>query len=390
MPRSARSSTAAGRVSPTLPLGATCVVLALLAGKAVVAAEESVHEAYRTLVERSCVQRDEAFQALGRWSPQTLEEVRQQLERCDECETIRAEAEATAEPLEEVGKKLRGCEDCVAPRWEAAAVLHTIRAFTTAPGPGDLLHLEYAEWLQGHSRDEGFRIRWHLAAGLGCLFRVELDSARSYLRKGLERDEDNPTLLVGLGASYEVEEWRRRLAVESPGPGGPNRARQERERMAEQSRYRAEAASLFERALVRDPRNAEAHLRLGRVELLGGREDEGLAKLRWVTEHAGEPGLVYLAHLFLGRQEEQAGRPDAALASYRAALEVDPAGQAATVATSHALHARGDLAAAAETLEQGLAARSQAQRDDAWWLYPEGRPGQLSALMTELRAEACR
>jgi tetratricopeptide (TPR) repeat protein len=373
-----------------LGLGATWLIGAMAVSATVVEAEDDVQAAYRTLVERSCVERDRALQALARWSPQTLEEVRQKLERCDECEAIEAAEGAAGEPLEEVGKKVQGCEDCAPPRWEAAAALHTVRVFTTAPGPDDLLHLSHAEWLLTHSGDKAFLRRWYLTVGLGCLFRVEPASARSYLRKGLEGAEDDPALLVALGASYEAEEWRQRLVAWSSGHGGPTRARQEREWMAEQSRFRTEAAGLFEKALARDPRHPEAHLRLGRLELLLGRSEEGLTKLQWVTEHARELDLVYLAHLFLGRAHEEAGQLDAALASYRAALAVDPGGQAASVATSHALHARGELAAAAEILEQGLAARRRRRTPDAWWSYPEGRPGQLPALMAQLFEEACR
>ena len=71
---------------------------------------------------------------------------------------------------------------------------------------------------------------------------------------------------------------------------------------------------------------------------------------------ARDTDLVYLAHLFAGQEQKRAGRLDAALASYRAALKADPSGQAASIATSHALHLRGDVEGAAEVMERGLAA----------------------------------
>ena len=202
-------------------------------------------------------------------------------------------------------------------------------------------------------------------------------------------DDHDPDLLVALGASYEVEEWRQRLAGRIPGSEGSQRTQQRREQRAERSRCWTEAADRFEQALARDPEHREAHLRLGRVQLLLGRTDPGLARLRWVTEHAAEPDLVYLAHLFTGREQKRSGQLDAALASYRAALEANPRGQAAYVATSQALHMSGNPAAAADVLQRGLAARRRTLSPDSWWLYPEGRPGQLVELLTRLHDEVC-
>ena len=89
--------------------------------------------------------------------------------------------------------------------------------------------------------------------------------------------------------------------------------------------------------------------------------------LRWVTVHAQDPDLVYLAHLFIGRELKRPGDLDGALASYRAALEIDPRGQAAYIATSHALRMRGRPTAAAEVLERGLATRRLELTRDSWW-----------------------
>jgi tetratricopeptide (TPR) repeat protein len=269
-------------------------------------------------------------------------------------------------------------------------VLHTIGAFTSEPDPESQLQLAFAARLQKHVTDDAFRARWYVVAGLGRLFRGDLTLARSTLTEGLERFEADPGLLVALGATYEVEEWLQRLVLRPGGAEGVNRAQRLTDQRAERVRCWTEAADRYEQALARDPGHPEAHLRLGRVELLLGRTDEGLEELRWVRDHAVEPDLVYLAHLFTGREQKRSGQLDAALASYRAALDADPGGQAASVATSQALYLSGDREAAADTLEHGLAARRGARARDAWWHYPEGRPGQLAGLLSRLHDEACR
>jgi tetratricopeptide (TPR) repeat protein len=370
---------------PSIRFGVAAILGPLIAGVLAVAAPrtasavDSAYSAYLTLVERSCTRRDQALQALSRWSRESLEEVGQQLYECEECRTTRSASSSPANVDAACG--------CESPPWSAAAVLHTVHAFTSPPGLGSQFHLSFAARLQENARDDAFRRQWHLAAGLGCLYRVDLPAARSHLEQGLELFDDDPALLMALGASYEVEEWRER--DRNPGLEDAQRVHELRQK-AGQSGLWTNAADLYEKALARNPDHPEAHLRLGRVELLRGHRDEGLARLRWVTEHVAEPDLLYLAHLFTGREQKRSGQLDAALASYRAALETNPRGQAAYVATSHALHLGGDPEAAAEVLERGLAARRHTLSRDSWWRYPEGRQGQLVELLTRLHGEVCR
>jgi len=350
-----------------------------------VSAEDSVYSAYLTLVERCCSERDKALRALSRWSPEALEEAKKGLYECEGCR--RAWPERF--PLKPPSAVDLDC-GCDSPPWEAAAALHTLRAFTSEPGPTSQYHLAFAARLQENVTNDTFRRRWYVVAGLGGVFRGDLALARSTLRQGLERFEGDPDLLVALGASYEVEEWRLRLGLRSPAAEGPSSTQKRTDQRAERSRCWTDAADRYEQALDRDPEHPEAHLRLGRVELLLGRTERGLAELRWVTAHAAEPDLISLANLFTGREQKRSGQPHAALASYRAALEADPSGQAAAVATSQALLMSGDPAAAADVLQRGLAARRRTPSGDGWSLYPEGRPGQLVGLLTRLHQEVCR
>jgi tetratricopeptide (TPR) repeat protein len=236
---------------------------------------------------------------------------------------------------------------------------------------------------------DDLRRRWYRATGLNLLFLEELESARSSLEEGLDLFEDDPGLLVALGATYEAEAWELRLLLRSlqaeliPVLVDLARVR------AQQRHCWSDAAELYEKALVEDPEHAEAHLRLGAVELLRGRTERGLEKLQWVTERAREPDLVYLAHLFIGRERERAGDLDDALTSYRAALDADALGQAAYIATSHALRVSGRARAASDVLERGLATRRPELTRDSWWRYPRARLGGARELLTTLRGEVC-
>jgi hypothetical protein len=371
----------AGSASPGLR--AACLLAALLVSAPDLSAEEPPYKAYLAAVERSCVDRGAAVRALSRWSFDVLESVPAKLRECEQRRSSQSPSPETAssDPGE-------GCSG-EPPRWAAAVMLHTHCAFTSCAGPGSqLFHLSLAARLQEQIDDDAFRRRWFLAAALGSLHGGDLRTARSYLTKGLEQFEDDPALLVALGASHEAEERRRRLEVRASGSGAPKRTRDQVQ--SDRGRLLQEAADLYEKALSHDSGRSEAHLRLGRVQLLLGRSDEGLARLQWVTEHAEEADLVYLAHLFIGRERMRSNELEAALASYRAALQADARGQAALVAASHALRLRGDPIAAGELLEERLTGRRSMPAQDSWWDYPESRPPQILKLLRRLRAEACR
>ena len=371
---------AAGLESGAVGTGLLSVLFVL---PTALSAEEPRHEAYQALVERSCTKNDAAVRALSDWSPEDIEGAVQKLHECERWRTTQGESLGPSGSPEE-----DPCGKAVP--WAAAAALHTSRALTWPAGSESLFHLSVAEAQQELLTDDAFRRRWYLTAGLGCLYLLDFGSARSYLMRGLEQFEGDPALLVALGASHEAEARRRGLAARGAGSGRPSRVLDRAPEGTERLRSLQEAVDLYERALSDDPELPEAHLRLGRVQLLLGRPDEGLANLRWVTDHGRARDLVYLAHLFIGRESMQSGELDAALVSYRAAREADPRGQAAYVATSHALQLSGDPVAAAEVFEQGLAARRRTRASDAWWRYPEGRKGQLPALLKRLRQEACQ
>ena len=368
--------------APVAVAGAGLLAALLLLPNAL-SAEDAPHQAYRALVERYCTQNTAAVRDLSDWSQEALDKAIQELRDCEQHRTNQTEGRRPADSPED--------DLCGAPvPWAAAAALHTSRALASSGLSESAFHLSIAAAQQELIPDDAFRRMWYLTAGLGCLYLLDHDSARSLLTQGLERFDSEPALLVALGASHEADARRQALADGGAGSGRPSRMLDRAPEETERLRSLHQALDLYERALSADPEQPEAHLRLGRVQLLLGRTDEGLANLRWVTDSARDRDLVYLAHLFTGRERMQSGDIDGALAAYRAALVADPRGQAAYVATSQALYLSGDPVAAVEALEKGLAARLPTRASDGWWRYPEGRRGQLPALLNQLRQEACR
>jgi tetratricopeptide (TPR) repeat protein len=361
------------------------VLAAALVSTLALSAEESPYETYLALIERSCAHPDDAFDGLSAWSLPMLETALKELRECEQRRSA-----GRAPPASETSPHPGGtCRD-EPPPWAAAAILHTRYALASTTRAGGQTHLSLAARLLEQVGDEGFRRRWFRAAGLGFLHRRDIETARSCFEKGLERFGDDPALLVGLGSTYEVEEWKQRLVLRDPGSDPRSRmSKEERERTRWSRTTLLHAAGQYEKALSRDPGQPEALLRLGRAQLLLGRGDEGIASLQRVTEQAEDRDLVYLAHLFIGRERMRSGDLDAAIVSYHAALEADPRGQVALVATSHALHLGGDPIAAGELLEQRLTGPRSLPSDDSWWSYPESRPRLVRALLSRLRREAC-
>ena len=90
------------------------------------------------------------------------------------------------------------------------------------------------------------------------------------------------------------------------------------------------AGEMAEAALKTDPKNAEAHYLLGRIDLMQGDPDEALDHLTQTVKLSHDPRTIAWAHIYLGRMYDIARDPDnpdailpqrdKAIAEYRAAL----------------------------------------------------------------------
>jgi tetratricopeptide (TPR) repeat protein len=146
------------------------------------------------------------------------------------------------------------------------------------------------------------------------------------------------------------------------------------------------AEKLYRRAVVVNPRVAEAQLRHGRVLEKLERYEEAVGPLERVVE-LGESGLFdYLAHLVLGGIEERMGRVAKAIDHYRVATEVFPDWQVAHIALAHALHVSGQRKASRSALSRSVdAPPASVEALMGWWSYELGRSEKLEPLLEHLR-----
>ncbi|HKW03627.1 MAG TPA: tetratricopeptide repeat protein [Vicinamibacterales bacterium] len=135
-------------------------------------------------------------------------------------------------------------------------------------------------------------------------------------------------------------------------------------------KHREDAVSSYTTAARIDSVRAEALLRLGRVNLDLGKNDEALTALNGIEPITKDPDVIYLARLFRGQALERLGKTDEARQSYARALEVRPDAQTASIALAALDFRRGDRAAADRNVGRLLS--RTAQPDDPWWEYWPG------------------
>lgn len=145
-----------------------------------------------------------------------------------------------------------------------------------------------------------------------------------------------------------------------------------------------QVAGQFE-ALLSDPVvEAEAHLRLGDLQLRLGRADRAAEEFRRAdAAAASDPFIAYLARLFLAWTDARAGRLDEAERGYRSALQLMPRARSATTLLSSLLVMNGKLAEA-EQVTGAFFASPEAPEDDPWREYPRGDFRAYLALVSAL------
>ncbi len=329
---------------------------------------------YLSMVERYAAgDRAEALAALEGWTPNELQ--------------------FEVEKLRDRGVAARGL------LLRAAVMLHTDRAgIERGMVPLDEgetrcrsnSHIELAaeivplltSWEEGRA----FARRWYLATAFGAHGRFCFTDARRWAQAGLKWFPKDAELLLAAGTTDEalgsLPGWSH-ARLEAL----PSQRRLRESVLSDRRSYLERARRAFQQALAADGSLGEAWLRLGRVEWGLGHADAALRALREGLGRAREPSVLYTGHLFLGQVHEDAGRLGNAEREYRAALAVDPQGQAAAVALSWVLQVAGDAAASREVLDEAVASAGRRRNADAWWDYLFGRSADAEPVLEKLRSE---
>lgn len=308
--------------------------------------------AYETLVERyGQGEHDQALAELLSWSDEALER-------------------ATQEARGRVDPAFRASE--IAIRLDAA-----LARIGDEGVPGFARRVESIEKLDRNGLEPRFRTRWRLAVGSVCLRLLESGPARHHLRAGLDVDEEDPLLMVALGAAFEQPasvpiQASAFLLRSQPDPGLLRR------------QLLGSALDLYERALEADPDSADAHLRLAWTHHYEGHADRAAPHVAWLLGHEVAPDVRYVAALLAGRALETEGALRQALDRYRSAWALAPASATAALAASHVASRLGDEAGASEALLRALRARDEGEAMDAWQGHYLGRRAWLQVALEDI------
>jgi tetratricopeptide (TPR) repeat protein len=281
--------------------------------------------------------------------------------------------------------------------FEAAILMHTERAlehfehYDTA-APAELNLAPRLADLMPEDRRRAFEPRWLRTAAQLLFGEGQWDAALGLLDAAVARYPTDALLLLTRGAGLESQarldedsvrsqEWLRLR--------GLPRDRKAEDRAAVRKQFET-ALSAYRKALELQPALHPARLRMGRVLQLLGRHDASIADLRAVAASATDTRERYLSHLFLGHAHEAGGRFAEARAEYEQAVSLEPDGQAAAVALSHALHRGGRSPEAVEALRSGVARAGRRAVVDPWWPYLAGKWEDPAELLATLREEAAR
>lgn len=217
-----------------------------------------------------------------------------------------------------------------------------------------------AEWacrqVRRHTKADEFDHRAHLATFAILAGAVDPDALESHVTHVKFQFPAEPRLALERGIAQEL----RGAPFYAPGKELP----------ADIVKHREDAAAAYTAAARVETVRPEALLRLGRVDLDLGKNDEALTALAGIEPGATDPDVIYLARVFRGQALERLGKIDEARQSYTRALDVRPDAQTASIALAALDFRHGDRAAADQAVRRLLSRTTQP--DDPWWEYWPG------------------
>ncbi len=144
------------------------------------------------------------------------------------------------------------------------------------------------------------------------------------------------------------------------------------------------AQDFLRRAVDLEPGLVEARLRLGRVTTQLGDPQKGLDELNSALSLPCEPRQRFYAWLFSGQAHAALDRREAARSAYRAALQLFPDAQSASIALAYLERRHGDGVAATQAVQRVLSGMA-AVADDPWIDYANGPVGIAELELQRLR-----
>lgn len=281
----------------------------------------------------------------------------------------------------------------------AALMLHTDRAWSRkadalaseksrACGIGDEEQLarSVAQLLLGRPDSRSFARRWFVAMARRSQWDLCIADVRAWAGEGLKSFPKDPELELARGMAAEADAV---LGARANVVHLRDMTNASRER-ARVDRGLGEARQSFELALAGAPEGHEARLRLGRTLWRLGQVEDAQRELDRLIAEAREPALLYLGHLFLAGVHEGLSRTADAEREYRAALAVDPGGQAAAFGLALLLSRSGGLRESRDVLGRALARAPRPAPRDAYMSYHRGFAGRADLLFEALRVDALR
>jgi tetratricopeptide (TPR) repeat protein len=146
-----------------------------------------------------------------------------------------------------------------------------------------------------------------------------------------------------------------------------------------------DAERFLRRATELKPDFAEAHIRLGHVLALMGRDAEAAEHLRTGLAATDEKLLQYYGSLFLGAVEERLAHDDAAKTAYERAAVLYPDAQSPLLGLSEVARHQGHRDEALRQIEKVYALERGSRDDEPWWTYAYAQGRHADELLEEVQ-----
>jgi tetratricopeptide (TPR) repeat protein len=146
-----------------------------------------------------------------------------------------------------------------------------------------------------------------------------------------------------------------------------------------------DAERFLRRATELKPDFAEAHIRLGHVLALMGRDAEAAEHLRTGLGGTDEKLLQYYGSLFLGAVEEKLGHDDPSKRAYERAAALYPSAQSPLLGLSEVARHQGHRDEALRHIETVYALETQGRDDEPWWTYTYAQGRHADELLDEVQ-----